>query len=259
MTLGRVLTGILIRYDVIRQCYIQLSSIKKSEVRIRMSFPNALKQSLSKYARSCGKLTAIALLTATPIGISLSTPTAASFVPTAQLMKSTLTDLSEPEKATLESGEVVVSGDNGQFVARVLVDASLEDAWQVLTDYDNFELFLPHVESSELLESDGTRNVFKQVNVVPILPFVTSRSQITIESKETYPQQVDFSLVEGDLDALQGVWYLEPIGEQVLVTHQVAIDPGNGSPKGIFFSTYRNVLEGSLSAAKAEAEARAGQ
>ena len=224
-----------------------------------MSSPTLSKYSpLSNYSRlrnhSIVRLAA-ALLIASPIGITLSTPSNAS----TSFMKSALESLPAQEKATLESGQVVVLGENGEFVARVLVNATLEDAWQVLTDYDNFEAFLPHVESSDLLESDGTRKVFKQVNVVPILPFVTSRSQITIESKETYPQQVDFSLVEGDLDALKGVWYLEQIGEQVLVTHQVDIDPGNGSPRGMFFSTYRNVLEGSLSAAKEETEKRTAQ
>lgn len=218
---------------------------------------------LSKYprlqSRSIGRLTAIALLIAAPIGMTLSTPSNAAPKASVSLMKSALETLPAQEKAMLEGGQVVVSGENGEFVARVLVNATLEDAWQVLTDYDNFEAFLPHVESSDLVESEGTRKVFKQVNVVPILPFVTSRSQITIESNETYPQQVDFSLVEGDLDALKGVWYLEQVGEQVLVTHQVSIDPGNGSPRGMFFSTYRNVLEGSLSAAKDEAEKRMAQ
>lgn len=217
----------------------------------------------SKYPRlqrrSIGKLAAIALLLASPIGIILSTSSNAAPTASTSLMKSSLETIPAQEKATLESGQVVVSGGNGQFVARVLVNATLEESWQVLTDYDNFETFLPHVESSDLLESEGTRKVFKQVNVVPILPFVTSRSQITIESQETYPQQVDFSLVEGDLDALKGVWYLEQVGEQVLVTHQVDIDPGNGSPRGMFFSTYRNVLEGSLSAARTEAEKRMAQ
>lgn len=203
------------------------------------------------------KLSAIALLLAAPVSLAIS---ATASTPTLQSMKSALDDLPEQEKATLESGQVTVDSDNnGQFTGRVLVDASLPEAWQVLTDYDNFEQFLPHIESSQLLETEGPRNRFEQVNVVPILPFVTSRSRIVIESTERYPQQVDFSLVEGDLDALQGVWSLESVGDQVLVTHQVSIDPGSGSPKSIFFSTYRNVLEDSLGAAKVEAERRAAE
>ncbi len=232
-----------------------------------MTSPNVAQATRSVARRSSlkltGKLSAIALLLAVPAAfVSNANPSTAASATAASLhsMKSTLDDLSAQDKAILESGQVTIeSDDNGQFTGRVLVNASMPEAWQVLTDYDNFEQFLPHIENSRLLETNGDRNQFEQINVVPILPFVTSRSTIVIESTEHYPQRVDFNLVEGDLDALQGVWSLEPIGDQVLVTHQVSIDPGSGSPKGIFFSTYRNVLEDSLGAAKVEAERRAGE
>ena len=175
-----------------------------------------------------GKLSAIALLVAVPTGFLFNAnPSTAATSASHHSMKSTLDDLSDQEKAILESGQVTVeSDDNGQFTGRVLVNASMPEAWQVLTDYDNFEQFLPHIENSRLLETNGDRNQFEQINVVPILPFVTSRSTIVIESTEHYPQRVDFNLVRGDLDALQGVWSLEPIGDQVLAN---ALSP-TGNP-----------------------------
>ena len=176
--------------------------------------------------------------------------------------KSTLNNLPSEERNALRRGEVLVSGENGEFFGQVLVNASIEDAWEVLTDYDNFENFLPNIESSDLIDSEGERNIFEQVNVIEVLPFVTTRSRVKIESIESYPQAVDFSLVDGDLEALNGVWRLEPVAgsrDQVLVTHQVSVDPGNGSPRGIFFSTYKTILEDSLTAARQEAETRAGR
>ncbi|MEL6160342.1 MAG: SRPBCC family protein [Cyanobacteria bacterium J06627_32] len=222
---------------------------------------------LAKHVRTLGKLAAVALTLATPVA----TASAQTDAETAQPVPTVFNELPEQEQTALEDGQVMVtakrSGENGQFVARVLIDAPVTEAWQVLTDYDNFEQFLPNVEDSQLLESDDNRRVFEQLNVISIVPSVIDiRSRVVIESMENYPQQVDFSLVEGDLKVLQGIWKLDPVSttageetEKVLITHQVDIDPGDSSPRGLFFSTYRLVLEDALIAAKQETERRAEQ
>ena len=219
---------------------------------------------LRSFARRYGswsRLIALSLAVATPVCLASMPTASARPMLSTQQTKSTLNDLSTTERNALIRGEVLVSGENGEFMGRVLVNAPLDQAWDVLTDYDNFENFLPNIESSQLLSSEGNRNIFEQVNVIKVLPFVTTRSRIEIQSVESYPQRVDFSLVQGDLDALEGVWQLEQVstaeGNRVLVTHRVSVDPGNGSPRGVFFSTYKSILEGSLSAASQEAEERA--
>lgn len=218
-------------------------------------------RSLAQRYGSWSRLIALSLAIAVPVGFSsIRIASARPMVSTSQT-KNVINELPSAERAALYRGEVLVSGENGEFMGRVLVNAPLDQAWDVLTDYDNFENFLPNIESSQLLSSEGNRNIFEQVNVIKVLPFVTTRSRIEIQSVESYPQRVDFSLVRGDLDALEGVWQLEPIataeGDRVLVTHRVSVDPGNGSPRGVFFSTYKSILEGSLSAAKQETEQRA--
>lgn len=221
---------------------------------------------------SIGKLAAIALTLVTPLATTATAQTQLSPDQTSQEAdRDVLASLSDRERAALEDGQVTVSaareGDKGQFTARVLIDAPIDKAWEVLTDYDNFEKFLPNIENSELLESEDNRRVFEQMNVISVIPSVIDiRSRVVIESTEIRPKQVAFQLVEGDLETLQGIWQLDPVkstdaeeAEQILVTHQVDIDPGSGSPRGLFFSTYRLVLEDSLIAAKAETEKRAQQ
>lgn len=207
----------------------------------------------SNYVRSWGTNLALAMLFIAPVGTALALPEA----------KNVLNSLPRDERTALRNGQVMMSGRNGQFTGRVLINASLAETWQVLTDYDNFEQFLPNIENSRWLESSGDRNVFEQINVVQVLPFVTNRSRIVIESLESYPQQINFGLIEGDLQALQGVWYFDSVyhagREQVLLTHEVYIDPGQSSTRGVFFNTYRNVLTNSLRATKVEAERRAGR
>ncbi|MGB3616143.1 MAG: SRPBCC family protein [Elainellaceae cyanobacterium] len=175
----------------------------------------------------------------------------------------TFAQLPVQEQITLQDGQATVSGSDGQFTGRVLVDAPLSTAWQVVTDYNNFDQFLPTVETSQLLESTGNRRVFEQVNVVRIFP-ITRRSRVVIAATLSYPQQIDFNLVEGDLNTLQGIWQFEAVSpsagappNQVLITHQVAVTPkGGGLIRGLFFNTYRNVLEDTMSALKQESERR---
>ncbi|MGF1535788.1 MAG: SRPBCC family protein [Elainellaceae cyanobacterium] len=181
-------------------------------------------------------------------------------VPALSQTSTALSQLTAQEQSALEEGQATVTGQNGQFTGRVLVNASAATTWQVLTDYDNFDQFLPNIEASRLLESTGDRRVFEQVNVVRFFP-ITRRSRVVIASTLSYPQQINFSLVEGDLDELQGSWRLEtvasPGGDQLLITHQVTVDPkGSSATRGLFFNTYRNVLEDTLAALKQESERR---
>ena len=181
----------------------------------------------------------------------------------AQLFNSALDQLPATERNTLRNGNVIVARDNRQFVGRVLVNASVSNAWQVLTDYDNFDQFLPNVESSQLLEAAGDRRVFNQISAVRVFP-VTKRVEVTIAATEQHPQQIAFTMLDGDARSIQGIWRIAPIApyrgatpKQVLITHQVNIEPEGGAiARDIFFNTYTGVLENTLAAIKSETEQR---
>ena len=166
------------------------------------------------------------------------------------------------ERAALREGKVSLQGEKGTYTGRVLVKASMDTVWQVLTDYDNFDQFLPRVTNSELLEEDGDRKVFEQINKVKIFLF-NKKSRIRIAVEENYPQQITFKIVEGDLETLDGIWELEAVSpypsappNQVLMTHQVKVEPGSSLSKSIFFDIYENTLKDTLAAIKEEVEQR---
>ena len=223
--------------------------------------------------RAWGQAAALAVALTAPMAATAIAQTGVSAEQSAAetTVETVFDKLPEQIQEMLAAGEVAVEasreGDRGQFVARVLVDAPTATAWDVLTDYDNFERFLPNVEDSRLLESRENVRVFEQLNVISVVPGVVDiRSRVKIESVLSEINRVDFSLVEGDLAMLQGAWLLVPVNgedgellDKVLITHQVDIDPGESSPRGLFFSTYRLVLEDSLLAAKTETELRARQ
>lgn len=158
----------------------------------------------------------------------------------------------------LASSDVTVSGENGEFVGEVLVNGSVDAAWNVLTDYNNFASFLPNVEESQLLSSNGNQVVFEQVNVFRISAF-SRRERVTVTALEQYPNQISFTVTEGNVESLQGVWRLREVSSnQVLVTHQVSIDPGSSIFRDVYLSIYRGELANTLSALKQEVERRGG-
>lgn len=160
------------------------------------------------------------------------------------------------ETMQIAQAGVSVTGSEGSFTGQVLVRTSVQTAWNVLTDYNRFSSFIPSVAESRVLQSNGNRKVFEQVNVIRVFPF-TRRSRVVISSVESYPQQIAFSLVEGDVESLQGVWRIQSRGNnQVLITHQVTVDPGSSPTRGLFFNVYKSTLASTLAALKQEMERR---
>ncbi len=196
---------------------------------------------------------ALVLLPTVLLPIVLLTPSSPAFAQAT----ATQIALTSQEQTALRQGRILLSGEDGNYTARVMVNGSAETAWAVLTDYNNFANFFPSVESSQLLSSDRNQKVFEQVNVVRIFP-ITRRARVVIAASETYPSNIAFQLVEGDLEGLQGSWYVTGAGNQVMITHQVIVDPGS-SNRSLFFSIYKDNLQKTMAALKQEIERRSGR
>ena len=185
-------------------------------------------------------------------------------VATAKLFDGPVDQLPLEQRVSLRRGELVFLGEDGEYTVLLLVNTSIEDAWQVLTDYDNFAEFLPGVASSELVEDNGDRKVFEQINNIKTLIF-SIESRVKIATTELYPKQIDFKAVAGDLQTLDGKWILEPVSpypsappDQVLITHKVSVEPEGSPSDSIFFSIYEDRLQETLEAIKQEVEKRSG-
>jgi ribosome-associated toxin RatA of RatAB toxin-antitoxin module len=194
--------------------------------------------------------------------IALLTSTIFSPVATAKLFDGPVDKLPTLERVSLREGKVTLLGKEGNYTCRILAKSSMDAAWQVLTDYNNFAQFLPGVASSELLESNGNNRVFEQINKIKTLVF-SIESRIKIASIESYPQKITFKAIEGDLKTLNGKWILEPVSDypsappdKVLITHQVMVKPAKTPSDSIFYGIYEDRLEETLTAIKQETEKR---
>ncbi len=168
-----------------------------------------------------------------------------------------LTSIDAPQVVAFEPGQVSVTGENGQYKGQVLVQAPAEMAWKVLTDYDNFKNFLPNVSDSRVVSTQGNLKVFEQVNVFQVLSF-KKEARVKMASTESYPQQVAFQIMEGDVKDLKGTWTLSsPAPGQVLISHEVTVVPKDSDNKALFFGIYKNSLKKTISAVGSEVERRA--
>ena len=190
----------------------------------------------------------------------ISTPTA-----TAKLFDGPVDRLPLEERVALRKGQVILLGESGQYTGRILVTSSMDTAWKVLTDYNNFAEFLPEVYTSQLLEANGERKVFEQINKIKTFIFST-KARVRIAVTESYPQEITFKAVDGDLETLDGLWLLEPVSpypsappDRVLITHRVTVEPASAPTDGIFYNIYENSLEKTLAAIKEEVEKRSTQ
>jgi len=169
--------------------------------------------------------------------------------------------LSDPEQAALRQGEILVTGEVAHFEGRMLVTAAPTVVWNVLTDYANFSKFIPNVVSSEILESNGNQKTIEQTSIRQVF-VVTVRSRIRSALTETPQQQIDFKMIEGDLESLQGRWTMEPISTsslsspQVLITYTADAEPPPGPFEDAFPEIYRRSLRETLTGIRTEIKRR---
>lgn len=170
--------------------------------------------------------------------------------------------LSLEQKTELENGNIVITGREGQYVARMVLDASVETVWAVLTDYNNLTEFLPNLVSSQVIESEGNTYLVEQVSEQRILLF-NIKSRLVTENILTENQRIDYKLVEGDLSQFEGSWTIEPVvssGEgdvpQFLVTQSIDVQPDRGTPENLFYDIFKSALEKTLSAIRDEVDRR---
>ncbi|MBW4420256.1 MAG: cyclase/dehydrase [Myxacorys californica WJT36-NPBG1] len=180
----------------------------------------------------------------------------------AQLFNSPLDQLPVEQRVALRKGQPLVTGEKGRYMARVLIPTSSDIAWSVLTDYGNLSKFMPNVASSKILSVNGNQKVVEQIDARQVF-LLSIKSRIRSAITEQAKSRIDFRQVDGDLQSLQGYWKIEPIAPyagakptQVLITQVIEAQPNSATPKGIFYSLFKESLGESMSAIGKEAVRR---
>lgn len=178
--------------------------------------------------------------------------------PAHQPLDALTSGLADSQKQTLQRGEAIVSGQAGTYVAQILIQGTPAIAWQVLTDFENLAEFLPNVIATQVLEVSEHRTVVEQTNLSQIL-FAQIKSRVRTENIVTGPGQIDFHLLAGDLNRLQGSWQVLPLSHSmgsVLIRQVVSASANQGLLEGSFHIIFREALKRTLTAIQQEVHKR---
>lgn len=167
---------------------------------------------------------------------------------------------------SLSEGEAVATHEQDRFQGQVLISASQDQVWSVLTDYNRFAEFLPGVienQATLVEQKENGRSLIMNSTSVTQVFLAQIESSIRLELQEQAKSQIGFSLLSGDnLSRLDGKWLLETIAPPdspkfqdrdsvTLVTYQANASSDAGF-QGVFANIFTNQIEKNLAAIQQE-------
>ena len=112
---------------------------------------------------------------------------------------------------TIEQTMEKLSGGTRRLAAQLTTSASFESLWNVLTDYDRLNLYIPNLLSSKKIYKNKNNVHLKQVGAQDFLGMKFS-AEVTIdlfEDKEL--GLLKFNLIKGDFRKFEGSWKIQHI------------------------------------------------
>ncbi|NER81948.1 MAG: cyclase [Leptolyngbya sp. SIO1D8] len=113
-----------------------------------------------------------------------------------------------------------LAGRSRRISASILVPCSIEQVWQVLTDYDNLADFIPNLTLSRRLEDSDSGTLLEQIGSQCFLN-IQFCARVVLNMVEQFPHHLGFNMVEGDFKAFTGAWKLESADEANGITKLV--------------------------------------
>ena len=112
---------------------------------------------------------------------------------------------------TIEQTMEKLSGGTRRLAAQLTTSASFDSLWNVLTDYDRLNLYIPNLLSSKQIYKNNNNVHLKQVGAQDFLGMKFS-AEVTIdlfEKKEL--GLLKFNLIKGDFRKFEGSWKIQNI------------------------------------------------
>ena len=103
------------------------------------------------------------------------------------------------------------------------LDADVETAWAVLTDYERYVEFIPGLRDSHVVARSGATVTVEQIGDITVGP-LHRPLDVTFEITEMAPTLLVSRVVAGDLRALSSRYELTPVGNRVRVQYTGTLD-----------------------------------
>ena len=128
--------------------------------------------------------------------------------------------------------------------------------WEVLTDYDQLDRFIPNLSTSELVLRDGETVRVLQVGSQQLLGLRFS-AQVLLELKEELPDGVlRFRMLKGDFRRFEGSWQMRELPDGSSLLYELTVQGCLGMPIGLIEERLRDDLSSNLRAVEQEARRR---
>ena len=128
--------------------------------------------------------------------------------------------------------------------------------WDVLTDYEHLDQFIPNLSSSELVHREGDTVRLQQEGSQKLLGIRFS-AQVLLELKEFRPDGVlRFSMLKGDFRRFEGSWQIRDLPDGSSLLYELTVQGCLGMPIGLIEERLREDLSSNLIAVETEARKR---
>jgi ribosome-associated toxin RatA of RatAB toxin-antitoxin module len=124
---------------------------------------------------------------------------------------------------------VVEEHDDGRLklvTGGVLIEATPEVVWAVITDYARYPDWMPEVEKVTVVKEEG-RVADIKYDLLFKISIITRKISYTLRKISKKPTRIEWELIEGDFDDAIGGWQLVPTR--------------NGEATMAYYSTYTNL------------------
>ena len=112
---------------------------------------------------------------------------------------------------TIEQTMEKLSGGTRRLAAQLTTTATFDSLWNVLTDYDRLNLYIPNLLSSKKIFQKNNNVHLKQVGAQDFLGMKFS-AEVTINLyEERELGLLRFSLIKGDFRKFEGSWRIQNI------------------------------------------------
>jgi len=158
------------------------------------------------------------------------------------------------QKAQVEF-QTTREGELFEIEASAAIEASVSDAWQVLTDYDRLAEFIPGVSESRVVSRQGSRAVIELRGEVSWL-FVTFPMHVRLAIEEFPYDRIESTAIGGNFRQMHGVYFLHAIPGGIELRYEGTFTPDFSVPPLIGTLLMRNRLEKRFRALVREIERR---
>ena len=118
-----------------------------------------------------------------------------------------------------------------RLAVQLRTDQTVDDLWEVLTDYEGLSEFIPNLSSSKLIERSGNRVTLSQIGSQQLVLGLKFSAEVQLELTEHRPEGLlQFRMIKGDFRRFEGSWRLQSVPDQTLVLYELTVQGCLGMP-----------------------------